>query len=440
MPTKDRSASYPARRYGSWDMTPSGSTKGNYPVTTVQRSLVRTRTGNALPNWFTIIARGGNATTGLTARYENGFDKFGSAVVHFYGDVGNPNKYWGWEFAEFVRPRLWSSINDIGPQAPTLATTRADNGASAKFYKALRKTAVQWSAPTFLGELRESLHMIRHPANALYGQSRRYLDAVSREMRRNPRYWPRALGGLWLEQSFGWAPLINDVKDAYEAYQRLTNSTSNSKIVIGSYSDEADTSSTAPMSFGAVSATGLSGSHIRYRCTSAVRKESCVVRYRAKVTNSVKATQWDNMALFGFTPSEFVPTAWELLPWSFLIDYFANVGDILNAVVTDTKTVNFVNKTVRRLTEYKGTLAFDSDASKAAFSVNCSAAVGVIYSQPSWDFSRKDITRSAGSSVPLPGLQFKFDLGDGQKANIAALLAQAISLHPQNRPRSFPRT
>lgn len=438
MPTKDRSLPFTARRFGSWDLTPGGSTSGTYTPASAQRVLTRTRTGNALPNWRTIIAKGGNATTGLTARYDNGFDRFGSVKCHFYGDVGQPNKYWGYEFCEYARPRLWSSV-DIGPKAPVVATTFADNAAAAKFYKNLRKTAVQWSAPTFLGELGEALHMIRRPANALYGRARGYLEAISKERRRNPRYWTRTLGGLWLEQSFGWAPLINDVKDAYKAYQRLLDDSAKSDIVIGSFSQETDTTSTNNMQPNQISQCGLTGMHIRWRCTYSRAKERTVVRYKAKVTNQVEATMWDNFALFGFTPSEFVPTAWELLPWSFLIDYFVNVGDVLSAAVTDTKNVAFVNKTVLRYTEYEGKMEFDPVASRQAFSVSCTAAVGDVISQPSWFYTRKDITRSSGSSVPLPGLQFKFDLGDGQKANIAALLAQAISLHPQNRPLPFRR-
>jgi hypothetical protein len=50
---------------------------------------------------------------------------------------------------------------------------------------------------------------------------------------------------------------------------------------------------------------------------------------------------------FGFSPREFVPTLWELIPYSFLVDYFTNVGDIIAAWSYRTLDMRWVTRTER---------------------------------------------------------------------------------------------
>jgi hypothetical protein len=52
---------------------------------------------------------------------------------------------------------------------------------------------------------------------------------------------------------------------------------------------------------------------------------------------------------------------------------------------------------------------------------------------------RKEVTRTVDVGLSMPTLQFNFALNDGQLANVAALLSQAIDLHPQDKPRKWHR-
>lgn len=438
MGTKTQTLTYPAGTFWKTDLSPLGvAPASGQAVASV--SLTRTRTGSALPNWRQKIENGESATTGLTAVWESASDTVGHAKVDYYGKTNFPNFYCGWKEESSADLRKTGTILNRGPKLPTLATTYADNQASVKFYKKLRQQAVQWSGPTFLGELREALHMVRRPAQALWSSSHGYLDAVTKAKRLDPRNWTKRLSGLWLEYSFGWTPLIKDAEDAQKAFERLLTGGNKKSVIVGSFSDERDTSASGLASNERYESWPQFGQN-HWVPRYSILEERCVVRYKAKVEHETEMTRWDNWALFGFTPSELIPTAWELLPWSFLVDYFVNVGDCLNSWVTGQPKIAFVNKTVLRETKYYGALTVDAEGSRKAFSTACTRAVpsGVI--EPVWNYQRKEVTRSAVSAVPLPRLQFKFDLGNGQLLNIAALLGQARLLHPQTKPRHYQAT
>lgn len=433
MGTVTRTLWYPARSSGSHDYF-FGSGPGSW-ASSLAVSLTRTRTGSAVSNWRHKIATDQSATSGLSAVWESGTDTVGKAKVDYFGRLGNPSIHTGYEILAAGDLRRTGSTVTRGPKVPSISTTFADNMASAKFYRKLRQQSVQWSGPTFIGELREAMRMIRRPASALYQSSWKYLDSAGKQIRRLPRdKWDKRLSGLWLEYSFGWIPLIKDTEDAIKALDRLLTSNTKKSVIVGSFSDKRDTSNTLPANERYESFPQFGSLFMSWVPTHSVLLEQCIVRYKAKVVHEPVMTKWDNYALFGFTPSELVPAAWELLPWSFLVDYFANVGDVLQSWVTEAPKVAFVNKTVLRSTKYYGVLVPDAGESRKRNSIHCTQAAFSNVISPSWDYQRKEVSRSAASGVPLPRLQFKFNLGLGQQANIAALLAQATSLHPQ---RSF---
>lgn len=63
--------------------------------------------------------------------------------------------------------------------------------------------------------------------------------------------------------------------------------------------------------------------------------------------NSSPSGQMPLPELFGAGVADIVPTAWELIPWSFMVDYFSNIGVVLDA--WSMRFVNFawLNLTVR---------------------------------------------------------------------------------------------
>jgi hypothetical protein len=444
---KDSSIAFPTRYFCSTqDYFPDGSTNGPADVSNTTRTVkaVRTREGQRLPGWKGIIKAGGNATTPLSGVFDNIWSRQLS-VKHKW--VNNNDGSFRITIARgdvtfaFIAPAGDGSMG-FGTMIDTSA---ADNRARARFYKRLRAQQVQFSGPTFLGELRETLRMIKQPAQAIRDSCDRYYRSLKQWRGRNRppanshRKWQwrqeleKVAGGLWLENSFGWQPLIHDIEDAVKAFEKLTPPISNVVGISVGDTDGID-------SYNAYSATGFGDSQSHLNIGSMMfymyldfARSSCTVRYKGKISTQTEATRWDDLALFGFTPSEFIPTAWELLPWSFLIDYFTNIGDILTSAVTRTTPVHFVNSTIRKTARLYGRLVSDPRR-PGGFPWDWTLAENT-GSSAQWEIQRKSISRQAGGGVSLPSLQFESGLNVGQMCNITALLTNFLDVHPQDKPR-----
>jgi hypothetical protein len=57
--------------------------------------------------------------------------------------------------------------------------------------------------------------------------------------------------------------------------------------------------------------------------------------------------------LIGFSPKDFLPTAWELIPYSFLVDYFSNIGGIIYGMSNLFTNLAWHNSTVRKELKFR---------------------------------------------------------------------------------------
>jgi hypothetical protein len=163
------SIAFPSRYFSSTqDFLPDGSPNGPATVsnTTRQVKAVRTREGQSLPGWKRVIDSGGNATTPLSGVFDNIWSRQLS-VKHKWVSTNDGSfrvqEARGDVTFAFISPSGDGSMN-FGTM---IDSSKADNRARARFYKQLRAVQVQFSGPTFLGELRETLRMIKQPAQAI---------------------------------------------------------------------------------------------------------------------------------------------------------------------------------------------------------------------------------------------------------------------------------
>jgi len=421
---KDRSIRINRYAYGNstyYDGIPN-EVRNNNP-----RLLIRTREGVSLPKYKKVISAGLDATTPMEAYWDSLTWKPSDAYV--LGDYGPSYPTYRWVRENRGDTLVHSNQISVTPVGPfTQDLTLAENLARRKFYKKVRQASTQFNGATFAGELGETLRMLRHPLNGLKKNIEGYLDTLKNRKRRDPRYWTQAISGTWLEYAFGWKPFINDMEDLVSAIERI-NELKLSRRISASAKIDIDLTKTNLNStcWNNVPASYNGGNAF---AANATLVQTGIVRYRGAVSATVERTGWDNFNLFGFKPEDWIPAAWELCPWSFLIDYVTNIGDILESATTVTSNVTYTNKTVRTDTDWKqsGYMVPSWNMPGAQSSVLLVKG-GLGYASA----NRRYVSRQKIEAVPLPTFQIDFNLSRGQLFNVAALLTQTSrTLRPQN--------
>lgn len=387
------------------------------------RKLTRLTTGNILPGYRALIKAHANATTALSGTYQSSES---TPVVMWVvmrttpGDPGHPRMYTNRVVGYFV------DYSQPYPSGSFGSSAAADALAYMRFNKKVQSVQRAIEGGVLLGELKETLHMLKSPAKSLFNKMGEYVALAKKRSKgtRKKSSLKKVIGETWLEQSFGWKPFINDIQDAYEAYQRIGQAEKFVKISAGGYARKKATDNAGisdPQSEG-ITQIGYRTTGVIYEETHSRVKGEVYVR---AVTNTQAVLQQ-----LGLTVQQFIPTVWELLPWSFLVDYFTNIGDILsydNRVYSDLawwcngrKTDLVTEAQVWIDPSYTKTLTGNQF-------VACGGTTG----------RTKLITRTISRGVDTtilryrPSLQFTADLSDNQLLNISALLAAANSFSPQ---------
>lgn len=294
------------------------------------------------------------------------------------------------------------------------ALSHANDIALAKMYNRLYHS---FQGLTFLGELKESIRMLRNPAMGFRKGLDRYLrDArrVRHSVARNSRIpvskrraaYAADVGELWLEWAFGVKPLANDIQNAYDVVMdmmvdRFAENFSHraSEISWKNYYHEDGWNYDKFITSGRIGVKAT----VQYKGAAYVDIESSL------------NTQYQ----LGLLPEQFIPTAWELAPYSWLIDYVTNIGDVLNAWAS-AQRLKFVYlaKTTRQVTVKKTTTV-------------CTPTSGYYVAHLTKDKSRpgtgyvyaKKVDRVRVLDKPLPSFHADFKLNWGRGLNILALVA-----------------
>lgn len=220
------------------------------------------------------------------------------------GNFALPPEYW------------WIDIQDLKDLADGLETDYWVQAAAAKIYSS------GWDALTFMAELGKTIAMFRGLVQRLVQY---ILDGH--------------LDKLWLEGRYGWRLIYFDIKDVEEAIRNLDESRTRFKESAGHTEEYTEVSSLDDLGYGS-------------RSFDFQRTRQFEIGTRGSIVADISPPK------VAFNP---VTTGWEVIPWSFVLDWCINIGQYLEAMsflaysskhtaaggihITCEQTVNLVSQT-----------------------------------------------------------------------------------------------
>lgn len=289
------------RFYKTWTRTPNFASiaKWDLPINYYNTS----KSSWVQPKWLGRISQwtGGAVTYGtLGGAYDSYLITNGQGLGIPAGIVYNPSRMnFVAKYADPLRNELLvKALNKIANTKANLAVT--------------------------LAEARKTSDLILGTANRLYRAYRSFRRGNFREVARVLNLSPKTVHKTWLEYKYGWTPLVLEVKGAAEflAQQHLGGRP------IRFYAKATGERQTPPyvetyqMGFFPNPADNVG--HVETVSTTV--NHSMVVKVWCEVENP----HYNQLQQLGLTNPALV--AWELVPFSFVFDWFISVGDWLTAL------------------------------------------------------------------------------------------------------------
>lgn len=401
MTTKTQSKNRFFRQRNSWHVWNGVSFNDGSSESGLNYSWTDFVTGSENPNWRRIIAQGGNATTELSAsRSSIGQATFDMNVTY---PAAGSNGQLAWE-------RVTKDILCY-PGGLSANAIAANNRAISSLHKQIQGQTTKFDGMVALGELRESVNMLKSPLSALRTGITNYQSSVIRYSKgRSINELNRMITGTYLEAVFGWRPFIKDINNLVKAIGELRKKLPSTRIT--AYGN--DSVSSVASSAGVF---GTRGAFLLNEIQNTDDSVRYIVGYRPENLNFDPSLA----AIFGFSPERFVPSVWALLPYSWAVDYFSNVGGIINAMSTIYYKPSFI---VRTEVVVKGrTLNYSPDSSRVKSllgtdNVSISGGSATAYSM------LRTVSRTIPSGIPMPAFQVGLPTHASSWVNLAAVLAQ----------------
>jgi hypothetical protein len=409
-----RASSQTVYATGRCDTTYYGGSKANEYVQNTSKNWTDSVTfGDNIPEWRRYLREGVNATTSMLGTKNH------LRITPGIYRVRRTSFYPPIEISEATGYLRLAIDLPVGDPA-SVSVSKADNLALSKFAQKLSLVNTSIQGGVVLGELRQTLQLIRNPAQGL----RRLVDdwGVTARRIRGANVYPLAfrkkkvmenLADAWLEAQFGWRPLLSDIKSGCEALQKYNTGQSLSTRRISAYHKE---------SGGDPDTKSVQGAGIAFWYAHLRKTSHCEVIYRGAVRVEAQDPQQMSAELLGVNPGSFLPTAWELIPYSFLIDYFSNIGGIIYGWSNLFTELAWCNRTTRQSLQTEQWTSTPDEYFTVTQPGN--QTYSVFHSPAKVVGTTTRVSRAKYTGTMVPGLAFKIpSFGSLKWLNIAALVA-----------------
>lgn len=394
-----------------------------------------TRFGSTNYLYRKVIKEGNNATGSLTVQVSNARADDLSAIIYKRATADPSSPDFG-KLGSFGHEGVFLNVNlplPISSHTGSSDMSKACSIAVGALTKKITRRRRQVQGLVVGGELYKTLSMVFKPAKALRAKVTTLNARVHRMVRKRVSgTGPSAAkiaADLWLEAVFGWKPLLADVKDGAVALARIATKSALEKEQFRAYGSHEVPSLTAVTDATVAWNPAATVAYKVHRVTS--NRSECIIygRFSTRIPDAVSAGS-AAVRLIGLSVvnwEDLVPQVWELIPYSFLVDYFTNVGDVLEGFANIYHGIQWAAEV--HIVETKDFRNFVHNEQFQKDTYGLAYAFSSVLGATS-ETSYKVVSRTPTTLTDIyPTLRFRLPV-DMQWLNIAALKAGGRPLQP----------
>jgi len=222
----------------------------------------------------------------------------------------------GTNFPNYTNTKAWQG-SPSSPSAPSTSNLIIEALADAN--------ANSWDLGTFAAEFNKTVSMINGFKGNVFRRAQNIVDSMA-SRKKNPYRTANAVftafSESWLEYRYGWRTLAYDLQDIHGSLERLAGLTSkpNRGSAYTANTDNYSISSQSGLYANPGTTPSMNATLVSY---TGVYSQ---VRTRwARGTVMLEAVANELAFIDPLT------TAWEIVPFSFIVDWFVNIGDLIKA-------------------------------------------------------------------------------------------------------------
>jgi len=396
-------------------------------ITTKSSKVVKqssVRSGQRMPDWKEKIRLGQNASTPFSF---DGYKLLGmtyapegltaSCVRAYNQPIVQSGNFTGYASAP---PNSFDHIN--------IGVGTADSAALTALYKKMNGQISHMNAIASFLEVGDVLRQFGSPFKSIIQLTDRHINRLFlenrgiRALRYNKAQALKRMADVYLEYAFGLAPLINDTRKAAEALARWQLEKDGEvrmfkKSLTARGGESKATTQTTSAGFGRNNVV------LTTTATTTTKRVQYVIGLGA-IPAAVSGSTDRLNQLLGFRPESWIPAVWEAVPWSWLVDYFTNVQDILQSLEASVVKPTWICKTVSTVTDLESYSRLDFAATlKAARTSQWNDPISIIGSECSrWKCRKTTVERTIPTTLGFPSVHYKLPNSVRQMANMAAVL------------------